>query len=165
MAKYLIDDTTLVSLADAMRGRFLTEQEYTLSEIISKIGEEKWGEDLVSMMIDSDGTLFNGIGYQDGYRQNSSASIVEADTGRLYGYLPVSYLDKICVKCNSGDPIAGWYCYGYDDTFTKVSSLSAGQIETNIVQYIVNNSQTSYIRITIDKNTSEDLDITVRRKI
>jgi hypothetical protein len=56
-----------------------------------------WSENLVPASKDTDGSVFNGTGYQDGKRLSSSGSIKDQDSSTLTGFIPCTKKDVVAL--------------------------------------------------------------------
>lgn len=83
---------------------------------------------LVPTSIDSSGAVYNGTGYKQGYRLNSSGTETALSTATCTGFMRCSYGDVIRVfgLCDSTAGNTGNYIAFYDSSFTKVG-VTGGQ--------------------------------------
>jgi hypothetical protein len=98
----------------------------------TEIEDQEEVVNLVPTSIDTNGSIFNGTGYQDGYRLNSSG-VAKACTGStLTGFIACTSKDIIRLK---GAEWVGWSADGswvnsyvsfYDANFTNIENLSNG---------------------------------------
>ena len=90
--------------------------------------EAVWSENLVPTSIDTDGSIFNGKGYQDECRLNSSGVVTSQANSTAIGFIPAKKGDKFQITgVRFGiSSTAGVYGYIslYDANKTKVSSAS-----------------------------------------
>ena len=80
---------------------------------------------LVPASIDSDGSIFNGKGYRDGYRLSSSGGLSSMSGGCVTGFIPVRSADLIRMAGVSWYAQLG-YCYlaFYDSGFAVLGSIN-----------------------------------------
>ena len=77
---------------------------------------------LVPLSIDADGNVYNGTGYKDGYRLNSSYLDTPEQSGTtVTGFIPCTYSDIIRIKgatwlLKSDDTAKHFYVCGYDSS-------------------------------------------------
>ena len=81
---------------------------------------------LVPTSINSDGSIFNGTGYKDGYRLNSSGTETAQAGSSVTGFIPFSIGDTLRiggegVLWNSEDTALKAYIYAYDSNFQKLT--------------------------------------------
>ena len=75
-------------------------------------------ENLVSKSISASGAIFNGRGYMNGYRLNSSGAIVASDCAVVTGYMPYTYGKTIKIEGGLSQANAGGqYIAAYDSSF------------------------------------------------
>lgn len=129
---------------------------------------------LVPSAISANGGIYNGCGYMNGYRLNSSGEIVNSRQSCLTGFIPFSYGKKLSVYGSKG-PLGtfGQYVAAYDDAFVllgvsymeSLSGITATADEDNIYTFNANTTNSmfsgaSYIRISL--NPCEGRDIVVQ---
>lgn len=84
----------------------------------------------IPVSIDTDGSIYNGKGYKDGYRLNSSGTETELTGTAVTGFIPVKGLDVIRFKniaMTTADS-SGNYIQCYDSTFTQVAGCKSNAI-------------------------------------
>ena len=83
---------------------------------------------LVPLSIDTNGNVYNGTGYMDGYRLNSSGAVVAAEGCTHTGYIPYVADSVIRSKGSTAGSAsaAGQYITFYDSNFTLVALESLG---------------------------------------
>lgn len=126
------------------------------------------------LAIDSDGSIFNGVGYKDGHRLNTAGNVVEADypPAVATGYIP----------CKSGDTIRisnitfnahNNYVLPYKSDFSKYGNpiYRTGYVEEveGSGIYVIDTSSfptatTAYVRLSVG-SFSEDTVITINEEI
>lgn len=85
----------------------------------------------IPISTDTDGSVFNGVGYQSGYRLSSSGALSAYAGLYVTGFIPVKYLDLVYLKNvthNSGEDTAANQriaLYDADKTFIAVSGATA----------------------------------------
>lgn len=89
---------------------------------------------MVPLSINSDGTIYNGTGYQDGYRLSSSGAAKTEPDSVVSGFIPVSSGDVIRlagVKFSSGYK----WCYVdfYDESFNFVCGGGTQDTDTGVL--------------------------------
>ena len=95
-------------------------------------------ENLVPSAIGSNGAIYNGCGYMNGYRLNSSGSITATDSAVVTGYIPYIYGETIEITGGLNDSSqGGQYIATYDDTFTLIG--------VNYLSSLVGNSSGSSV--------------------
>lgn len=138
------DQSTLQSVAVTMGGADVTDEAYAagvvripavtgdivITAVAQKDGtvdESPSGEvtdNLVPTSIDTDGSIYNGVGYQQGYRLNSSGSTSVLEGAIVSGYIP--YAGEIICIGGSAAATAGTvgnYISLYDSSFNWLNSL------------------------------------------
>ena len=147
---------------------------------------------LVPTSINSDGSIFNGTGYKDGYRLNSSGTEAAQAGSSVTGFIPFSIGDTLRiggegVLWNSEDTALKAYIYAYDSNFQKLTHQQCviniyGKIQkvNGVYTYtlgeqaeiikgtggntIIANESTAYIRVSAICN-GENLIITKNQEI
>lgn len=129
---------------------------------------------MVPAAMSTDGGIYNGCGYLNGIRLNSSGEIVKSRQSCVTGYMPFSYGEKISVYGSKG-PLGtfGQYVAAYDDAFAllgvtyieSMPGITATADEDNIYTFEANATgsmfkDASYIRISL--NPCEGRDIVVQ---
>lgn len=81
---------------------------------------------LVPTAIDSDGSVFNSIGYKDGYRINSSGAEAAQAGSSVTGFIPFSIGDTLRiggegVLWNKEDTTLSAAIYAYDNNFNAIT--------------------------------------------
>lgn len=85
----------------------------------------------IPISTDTDGSVFNSVGYQSGYRLSSSGALSAYAGLYVTGFIPVKYLDLVYLKNvthNSGEATASNQriaLYDADKTFIAVSGATA----------------------------------------
>lgn len=103
---------------------------YTKAETTAVAG---WSENLVPTSIDTDGSIFNGKGYKDGTRLNSSGVVVTQEHSTAIGFIPAKKGDKFQITgVYFGHSQTNVAVYGYISTYnaskTKLISASIDSI-------------------------------------
>lgn len=109
----VIDDTSIITLNE-------------------DIVEGKTYKNLVLESTDSSGAIYNGTGYKQGYRLNSSGTETESTVCACSGFIPFTYGDVIRVwgTCDSTPGSTGNYIAFYDSTHTKLQVVAGQKYET-----------------------------------
>lgn len=94
---------------------------------VFKSGYKNW----VTCAMDTDGSIYNGIGYKDGYRVRSGGAEAVEDGGRITGYIPVTAGDTV--------RLSGWN-FGFQSAanavnFSDSNFTNLGQFTTQPVSY------------------------------
>lgn len=93
---------------------------------------------LVATSTDSSGNLFNGTGYKNGYRLNSSGDETANGSSTVSGFIQYNVGDIIRTKGDvQGNPQAYIYIAIYDSNKTKVHAFQ--------MQQLTNNSKITYL--------------------
>ena len=83
---------------------------------------------VLASAIDTDGTVFNGVGYQEGKRLNSSGGTTDYDISDVSGYIPVNANDVIRIRgafmSNKKDTIINYINF-YNSDFSFKSGKQA----------------------------------------
>lgn len=83
---------------------------------------------LVPTSIDTDGSIYNGVGYKSGYRMNSSGVETTQTNSVVTGYMPCTNADTVRVSGLPYGPSQLCGVMGYiscfDSSFTKLASVS-----------------------------------------
>jgi len=95
----------------------------------------EWSEDLIPGSIDTDGSIYNGIGYKSGYRLNSSATEVALSGSAVTGYIPYSENDVFCIKANNTSTPIPQYVWLYDENFKSLFQGPSNSIYPRGIQY------------------------------
>jgi hypothetical protein len=87
-----------------------------------------WSENLVPTSVDTDGSIFNGTGYKDEYRLNSSGVVTSQANSTVIGFIPCKKGDKFQITgVRFGTQVTAGV-YGYVSTYnaskTKLTSVS-----------------------------------------
>lgn len=112
--------------------------------------------------INADGTIYNEVGYKEGYRLSSSGAEKAQDKAVTFGFIPCTRDDVIRLAGIEWMPtVADGYCYiaFYDINFNILSTLNCFRYDTNLVSNIggsdrvnvLNKDKTSH-SVTIDEN-------------
>ena len=100
----------------------------------------------VPFSIDTDGSIFNKVGYKDGSRLNSSAAVVELAGYVVSGYIPVKPGDIVRLKgltWNSSTN-TGSYFWTFDSSFTRLKSARPNASSQDIVASAEANGVTAF---------------------
>ena len=84
----------------------------------------EWSEDLLPTSVDTDGSIYNGVGYIDGYRLNSSGTLSAESTARTTGHIPVKRGEMVKLEVVNNTMFYINYLYHYDEAFTKAGYTS-----------------------------------------
>lgn len=126
---------------------------------------------LVPNAISSNGAIYNGCGYINGYRLNSSGNIVEMRQACLTGFMPFSGGSKLSIYGSKGSiGIAGLYVATYNNKFefigvAEMSTLSGLVVtadENNIFTFEIDATETmftnaSHIRVSLNPCEGKDM--------
>jgi hypothetical protein len=96
-----------------------------------------WSENLVSTSIDTDGTVFNGTGYKDEHRLNSSGVVASQANSTVIGFIPAKKGDKFQITGVRFGVATTSGVYGY------VAIYGAGKSKlqsTSLDTFVVNQS-------------------------
>ena len=87
-----------------------------------------WSDNLVPSSTNSDGSIYNGTGYKEGYRMNSSGAETAVATSAVTGFIPCTNADTVRVTGLPYGPSTLCGVMGYiscfDAKFAKVASVS-----------------------------------------
>ena len=110
----------------------------------------------VPISIDTDGHIFNTVGYMDGYRLNSSGTTTAKTGSTMTGYIPAKAGDIFRMYGGSWSPSGTVdYCYlsFFDAQFTKIAHINVNSAGTySVVQGSVLDTYNSGHSITVDEN-------------
>lgn len=142
---------------------------------------------LVSTSIDSDGSIYNGIGYKDGYRLSSSGGVsgTAVPTATHTGFIKFKAGDIIRIKVDGGfvEGGSGNYFNFYNTNFGLVKAdypsylnngnygtienLSDGSTLMTLTNYTIGLTEGSeyYLRVSLNPCKGADLTITVNEEI
>lgn len=140
-------------------------------------------KNLVPLSVDAGGNIFNGTGYKEGYRLNSSGGETEFSGAVCSGFIPYTVGDIIRAfgtkESNAGN--SAFYIVFYDSAFAKLGAypLASGEgrtFEAFDGKYIaeVNSadsafepcfSEGEYFRISMPECAAEDFVVTVNEEI
>ena len=82
---------------------------------------------------DTDGTIFNSVGYKNGYRLNSGGNVVEQSTRVTTGFIPVKKGDIIyCKNLKWANKNEYFYMSTYKSTKSHVETIAGGSIVATI---------------------------------
>ncbi len=119
------------------------------------------------LAIDTDGSVYNGTGYKNGYRLNSSATVKEASGNGHTGFIKVTNGDTVRIK-NYAQGTKGYdYIHYFDASFTKVKSTQPTDHfapDANGMYTFAITSTCEYIRLSMGE-FSEQTIITVNEEI
>ena len=95
----------------------------------------------VPVSIDSDGSIYNGCGYIDGYRLSSSGTLKAQDNTVTSGFIPCTSTDIVRMAGTQWlSSVSGGYAYicYYDDAFNKLGTINKYEERTtnNNVSYV-----------------------------
>lgn len=77
---------------------------------------------MIPTSVDTDGSIFNGVGYIDGYRLNSSGTLTAETNGRVTGHIHVNQGEIIRIGFVEGGTMSYInYLYKYDESFTRAN--------------------------------------------
>lgn len=132
---------------------------------------------LVPTSIDTDGKVFNGVGYKDNSRLNSSAAVVNLSGYTVSGYIKAKAGDVIRVKGLKWDSTveSGCYFWNFNSKFEKQKDKRPSSGSADINYSIGNNGELvfkiesyadycEYIRIS-GYGSGADMIITVNEEI
>ena len=98
-----------------------------------------WSENLVPTSIDTDGSIFNGTGYKDTTRLNSSGVVTSQANSTSIGFIPAKKGDKFQISGVRFASSAAGGVYGYvaiyDSSKTKLQSVSVDAFAGNQSAY------------------------------
>ena len=100
--------------------------------LLWKGGSKNW----VAYSTEADGkTIFNGVGYKDNARLNSSAAVVALDGYVTSGYIPAKHGDTVRLKGLTWNSATntGSYFWTFDSTFTPMKSGRPNNSSQDIV--------------------------------
>lgn len=123
----------------------------------------------VKYAVDSSGAVYNGTGYKNGYRLNSSATEKEAVECGHTGFIPITNKSVIRIK-NVGLCTAGYqYCHVYSSTFVHRGAQQYAELLTpddnGIITFTTpDDPSNAYIRISLGEFSEETI-ITVNEEI
>ena len=125
------DKSTLYVLPDGMLYAYKKKE---------STGEGGWSNNLISSSTDTDGSIFNGKGYKDSTRLNSSGVVTGQEHSATTGFISCKKGDKFqltgCYFGNSGSNATVYgYIAMYDANKTKLMSASADNISANPSTY------------------------------
>ena len=119
-------------------------------------------EDLIPSAIDTDGSIYNGIGYLDDHRWSGSTSSIVATTGYyITGYIPFTNDDILYCKPSGKHTYLAQYIMAFDSSFKLLGSMlsstlsdgwNIGSTFHNIVPFI-RYDNVAYIQITGQKGS------------
>ena len=125
---------------------------------------------------DTDGSIYNSVGYIEGYRLSSSGALKEQNNSTACGYIPAKTGDTVRLAgmdwSDKGGNIYD-YIICYDNAFTKLSTLNSQGYgdgatvsvnEEGIWTFTITMNNTAYIRISAT-GTGTDMIVTVNEKI
>ncbi len=95
----------------------------------------------IPISIDTDGSVYNGKGYKDDYRLNSSGAETALTGTAVTGFIPVNKLDVIRLKniaMTTADS-TGNYIHYYDSSFTDINGAKSNQFTGN--EWFISNQQ------------------------
>ena len=81
---------------------------------------------MVPLSINSDGTIYNGAGYKDGYRVRSGGAEAALSSSSVTGYIPVTGGDVVRISgCDFGDGTSNGSALNVSDSsFTNIGQFS-----------------------------------------
>lgn len=117
-------------------------------------------QNLLPLSIDTDGSIFNGVGYKNNSRLNSSAAVVTLAGYTVSGYIPAKAGDTVRIKGVAFESAynSGCYFWTFDSGFTGLKNerpadtatadISVTQEDNGVVAFkLVNyNTDVRYIR-------------------
>lgn len=118
----------------------------------------------VPISIDTDGSIFNGVGYIGGTRLSSSGGTKSADYASVTGYIPASSGAVIEIPAEYFETSGSCYVCSYDSKFSFLSAVNSdgayggGTVATegNIKRVTLpNNDAIAYIRVSMNWNGDE----------
>lgn len=122
---------------------------------------------MLPLAIDTDGSVYNGTGYKNGYRLNSSATVKEASGNGHTGFIKVTNGDTVRIK-NYAQGTEGYdYIHYFDASFTKVNSKQPTDHfapDANGMYTFAIDSTCEYIRLSMGEFSDETI-ITVNEEI
>lgn len=75
--------------------------QYIDASTVGFLPNYNWSEDLIATSIDTDGSIYEGIGYKLGYRLNSSGGETAMANSIITGYIPYEQGDIFLVKAKT----------------------------------------------------------------
>lgn len=147
---------------------------------------------LVLSSIDTDGSIYNGIGYKNGTRLSSSGSESTAATAAVSGFIPFTYGQTIRAvgatgEVSNGGMYVGWYdenfgalgtsylqvlCTGIYGSYTdrsdglKEAMINTSQITSaNMSDHYAKISSAKYIRISLNPCDGANMIVTLDEEI
>jgi len=149
MALKLYSDTDVAALADVTRALCGTSATYTLAEMVEALRGLIPAEIINQLPIatDTDGSIYNGIGYLEKARFNSSGSIVSYTTSTadmfesVTGFIPVQNGDTIYFRNlyvpSSSNGFGGYEKYLLFDSSKNRLGIWQGSTHTSIFSNVV----------------------------
>lgn len=146
---------------------------------------EKGYTNMVPLSIDTDGSIYNGVGYMEDYRMNSSGAVVAMDGAVHSGYVPMTPGDvlRAAGTINASYTAGGNYITLYDasfnrlrtETFSNAMTYFSGVFEAmddthymttfDTAAATVDISSAAYFRISMASCAGSDFIITVNEEI
>lgn len=110
-------------------------------------GDEIWRRDYVNLVptaIDTDGSIYQGVGYIEGRRLSSSGGLSSQTNTITSGYIPCKAGDIIRMSGVNWRPQSSGYCYlmFFDSSFGVLGSVNESDTGNNYYRGIVANTTT-----------------------
>ena len=91
---------------------------------------------LVTTSIDTDGSIYNGTGYMEDYRLNSSGVVTAQSDAIHSGFIPYTWGGVIRAAGSTATiGVSGHYIAFYDESFTCVKSITSSSVATSSGTY------------------------------
>lgn len=162
----------------------ITIEKVTGDVVITAVAELPLAyKNLVPLSTNADGSIYNGTGYKNGYRLNSSGTETELSGAACSGYIPYNFETiRVWGTTNSNKNTTGFYVALYDASFTRINvfagnnATAAHSIEAFNNKYLwtinpanlTDNAtlngyfaQASYIRVSMPNCAGTDLTVTL----
>lgn len=136
---------------------------------VSGGGDTEAYKNVLPLAIDTDKSVYNGTGYKNGFRLNSSAAEKEAEGCGHTGFIEVHAGETVRMKNYTVCQTGYHYVHNFNSSFTKISTKQDNNLltpdENGIYTYVVpNESGIAYIRISIGEFSADTI-ITIDEEI
>lgn len=112
---------------------------------------------LVPTSIDTDGSIYNGIGYKDNCRLSSSGAVKAQESASVTGFMPYTHGSIVRAKTKGNGTLSGSsdYFQIYNEDFTLLNSNTLNSFNnTSYGSYVVNEDGSDLITINTSTLTS-----------
>lgn len=171
---YVDENNNIIVTSNLEEGIYTVKYEMEDGSILD-IGDLVLEEEIIiinqiPISIDTDGTIYNGIGYKINTRINSSGNAVEMAGVSVTGFIPVKTGDKIYMKGMYVNETSGYTriaIYNASKGVVNINIYPASYVNegNDIYSYTISDTGAAYVRLSAKKTMDGTEIITVNQPI